>query len=132
MGEFAMRSGENHPMERERRKDRRLAIRLPLEYYPVNLDSTRAVHTVTRNISTGGVYFEVDVLDDMSVPEVDSDLRVELTVPPGDGYFPYEGRVISVARVLRCSELRPTSRELDMPARIGIGARLSDPLKLAF
>ncbi|HQA43237.1 MAG TPA: hypothetical protein PK579_01645, partial [Phycisphaerae bacterium] len=77
----------------------------------------------------GGLYFEVDVPEDVARPEVNSLIAVELTVPPGEGHFPYEGRVRSVAEVLRYERLdgpETSSR------RFGVAARFREPLKLAF
>lgn len=94
----------------------------------------RAVRTITGNISTGGLYFEMDLLDeDMPTPQLHSMLNIDLTVPPGDGYFPYEGRVRAAAEVVRCDPARPAaSRHTETPTRLGIGARFRDPLKLVF
>jgi hypothetical protein len=118
-------------MDDERRKHRRLSIRLPMEFYPPEPGREAALRTVTRNISTGGVYFEVDLLNGMPLPQVGSVLRLELTVPPGDGHFPYEGRVSSVAQVIRTDPLAPPPAEAD-GRRIGLAARFREPLKLTF
>jgi hypothetical protein len=117
-------------IQTERRQYRRLAIRLPLEYDSAGKAEVQTVRTVSSNISTSGLYFEMDIVEGLPVPEVKSVLNVALTVPPGDGYFPYEGRVIGVAEIVRCDELAP--QRGDVPARMGIGARFRDPLKLAF
>ena len=91
------------------------------------------MRTVTTNISTGGLYFEVDLLDQVSRPEVHSVLNIELTVPPGNGYFPYEGRVTSAAEVLRRDSLpEPRTAKPDSPTRVGVAVRFRDPLKLVF
>ena len=92
------------------------------------------MRTVTGNVSTGGLYFEMDLLDDrVPAPELHSVLDVELTVPPGDGHFPYEGRVTAAAEVVRCDSLPGSpARSPDAPLRLGIAARFRDPLKLAF
>lgn len=117
-------------MQRERRQYRRLAIRLPLEYQTVGQDESQALRTVSGNISTNGLYFEVDLIDGAPVPQLNSVLNVALTIPPGDGYFPYEGRVTGTAEVVRCDTLAPQRH--DAPARVGVGARFREPLKLAF
>ncbi len=120
-------------MEQERRQHRRLDIRLPLECYPVEAGRAQALRTVTTNISTGGLYFELDLIEGVSPPEPQDRLQVELTVPPGDGYFPYQGRVSSVAEVLRCDELpQAESAGGERFARVGVAARFREPLKLAF
>lgn len=110
----------------ERRQYRRLPIRLPLECFPAGETREHALRCVTSNISTGGLFFEADLVNGSGPPEVNSMLTVELTVPPGEGHFPYEGRVSSVAEVLRCERL-PADRP-----RIGVAARFREPLKLAF
>ncbi len=120
-------------MDPERRQHRRLDIRLPLECYPAAADRQLALRTVTTNISTGGLYFEVDLLEGIASPEPRSLLQVELTVPPGDGHFPYQGRLTSVAEVVRCDDLsdgQPPGP--NVCPRIGIAAQFRDALKLAF
>jgi hypothetical protein len=117
-------------MEQERRQYRRLAIRLPLEYFAANDSEQRSLRTVSGNISTSGLYFEVDMIEGAPIPQMNSVLNVSLTVPPGDGYFPYEGQVTGTAEVVRCDHLAP--QRPDAPARIGVGARFREPLKLAF
>jgi hypothetical protein len=120
-------------MQQERRQHRRLSIRLPLEYSASADNGQRTLRTISSNISTGGVYFELDVIDGAPIPRLNSVLNVALTVPPGDGYFPYEGEVTGTARVVRCDPLESsTSSPPDTPARLGIAARFCQPLKLAF
>lgn len=120
-------------MDNNRRQHRRLNIRLPVECYPATLDRQHAVRTVTNNISTGGLYFEVDLIDGVSEPTPQSLLHVELTVPPGDGHFPYEGRLNSVAEVIRCDRLGTFQNpELPTHERLGVAARFREPLKLLF
>ena len=91
------------------------------------------LRTVTKDISTSGVYFELPLFKGVTAPKLNSLMNVELTVPPGDGYFPYVGRVTSVAEVIRCDPL-PVSDGMhsEVPQRVGIGARFQQPLKLAF
>lgn len=123
-------------MQQERREHRRLNIRLPVEYRPTKQNVNRAIRTVTENISTGGVYCEMDVLEGITPPQVGSIWEVELIVPPGDGYFPYHGRATGLAEVIRACE--PPSPTADSPTetfsqrRIGVAARFRKPLKLAF
>jgi c-di-GMP-binding flagellar brake protein YcgR len=117
-------------MQQDRRQYRRLDIRLPLEYFDLRDDERRALRTISSNISTSGLYFEVDLVEGAPMPQLNSVLNVSVTVPPGDGYFPYEGQVTGTAEVVRCDHLAP-QRNGD-PARVGVGARFRDPLKLAF
>ncbi len=111
----------------ERREHRRLEIRLPLEYRPA-AEGACAYRTVTLNVSTGGLYFETDS-QDIGPGTL---LELELTVPPGDGHFPYVSRVSSVAEVLRA---RPLAREVSARPggqRLGVAARFREPLKLSY
>lgn len=119
------------PMSRELRQHRRLELRLPIECQRLNTGEDRALRSTTRNISSGGVYFEAELADGIAPPELASLLSVELTVPPGEGYFPYEGRVSGVAEVLRCEPLTSSSSAATAN-RVGVAARFREPLKLAF
>lgn len=114
--------------DRERRQYRRLDIELPLECFSTDRGPGHFLRTTTRNVGTGGLYFELELPPDVNAPKVDSRLHVTLTVPPGEGYFPYEGRVTSIAEVVRCDVLDSAAGT----SRVGIAARLSDPLKLDF
>jgi len=88
---------------------------------------------VTDDISSGGLYFELPLFEGISAPQVSSMMNIELTIPPGDGYFPYEGRVNSVAEVMRCESLSgPGGSDTDMPGRMGIALKFQRPLKLTF
>jgi len=58
-------------------------------------------------------------------------LDIELTIPPGEGYFPYQGRVSSVAAVVRTEKLAALAGQISNP-RIGVGAAFRESLKLAF
>lgn len=118
-------------MNREKRQHRRLEIRLPLECHRLTQGERRVLRSTTRNISTGGVYFEADISDELPPLETNSLLSVEMAVPPGEGYFPYEGRVHGVAEVLRCEPLGAANHATGS-RRMGIAARFSEPLKLTF
>lgn len=118
-------------MDRERRQHRRLAIQLSLECHRLDGEQTSVLRSTTRDISTGGLYFEADVPDGLPLPGAASLLAVELTVPPGEGHFPYEGQIHSVAEVLRCEPLAATAGK-HRSRRVGVAARFREPLKLAF
>ncbi|NLX13283.1 MAG: PilZ domain-containing protein [Phycisphaerales bacterium] len=123
-------------MSQDRREHRRLNIRLPVEYRPNNKSASGAIRTVTENISTGGVYCEMDMLEGVTLPQVGSVWEVELIVPPGDGYYPYHGRATSMVEVIRwcdpSSSATVSRAEPPCHRRVGIAARFSEPLKLAF
>jgi hypothetical protein len=90
------------------------------------------LRSVTSNISTGGLYFEAELSNGFEQPALHSLLTVELTVPPGEGHFPYEGHLKSTAEVTRCERLEPSANGSARGRRIGIAARFREPLKLAF
>ena len=120
-------------MSKERRQYRRLDIRLPLECLPEEAEQEDVLRTVTRDISTSGLYFELPLFKGMSAPKPNSLFNIQLTVPPGDGYFPYVGRVTSVAEVVRCEPLVVSEeKQSGFPPRVGIGAKFREPLKLTF
>ena len=108
----------------ERRGDRRVVIRLPLECL-VSCDGRRITYrTVTHDVSSGGVCFDADS-DDFPVG---ASLEMELGVPPGDGHSPYPGRVRGTGAVVRVD--RPSGGEPEAPFRIA--AEFAKPLKLLF
>ncbi len=120
-------------MEAERRQHRRLAIRLPLECFSTAEGRAKAIRTGTTDISTGGLYFEADLPEGVRPPDPNSLVQIELTVPPGAGYSPYEGRVSTVAEVLRSQRLTHKARCGGAgPDRVGIAARFHEPLHLIF
>lgn len=115
-------------VDQERRQHRRLQIQLPLEFYPESSGRQSTYRTITRDISSGGIYFEVDHEPVHEPLEAGTEIHLELTVPPG-AHFPYEGRVKATASVVR---IEPADDTPDgRPNRFGIGARL-EHWELAF
>ena len=113
----------------ERRQHRRLAIRLPLEYCLFQAGRGSLVRSVSHDVSSGGVSFETDG-DPIAVG---TNLTVDLIVPPGDGYFPYTGRVRGDGEVVRVepSTHPGASPGADKP-RFRVAARFRDALELQF
>ena len=110
----------------EQRKHRRLEMRLPLEFRRVSEPDAGQHRSVTKDVSTGGVYFET-VLDDLRKGEL---LNIEMTIPPGEGHFPYQGRVSSVAKIVRAD--KPAADAALTNPRVGIGAAFRESFKLSF
>ncbi len=109
-------------MQTERRRHRRLDIGLPVAFCTID-DLTPVVgSTKTINVSAGGVYFGTD----QAGLEAGRALDVELTIPPGQGHFPYEGRICSQAEVVRLDTLDSE------PASWGVAAQFRDAPKLSF
>lgn len=127
-----------HPKP-ERRRHRRLTLHWPIEC-TANLDQRRRVFRgVTENISAGGVYLRASHNRDDAAPATGALLDVAFTVPPGEGHFPFEGRVRGRARVIRCEPIRspvPADRAA-APAhegsdRLGIAVAFEQPVQLVF
>ncbi len=119
----------------ERRRHRRLAIRLPVECCRKGQEGV--LRAVTANISTGGVYFETEMMNgncealEGGAPGDDDLLELELTIPPGEGHFPYERRVRSVLRIVRREEL-PVDVSRGSRCRVGVAGCFHEPLKFGF
>ena len=114
----------------DRRTHRRLAIRLPVEVSRPRLihmardGDTFVVRTVTQNISTGGMYFELDSPDFQTGDEID----LELTMPAAEGVYPYEGRANCSATIIR-------SDRITSPAgsdRFALAAKFRERLRLRY
>lgn len=110
----------------ERRKHRRLEIRLPLQYCPSGDSGEHLCRTVTRNISTGGLYFETDDLE----IQAGMAIELELTIPPGEGYSPYQGQITSRGEVIRVDDLGPSAHV--STRMVGVATRFRDGLRLSF
>lgn len=115
------------PSPVERRKHRRLRMSLPVEFRRQGEPSAALRRSVARDVSTGGIYFET-MLDDLRKGEL---LNIELTIPPGEGHFPYQGRVSSLAAVVRTESLATSAAQVSDP-RTGVGAAFRKDFKLAF
>ena len=112
----------------DKRSGRRLDIRLALDCR--RQDGTgRSIRAETRNIGAGGVCFEV-ASGEFAVGRV---WDLELTVPPGEGHFPYPGKVHGACEILRVNRLpEPTGGRTPIDPRFGVAGRFREPLKLAF
>jgi len=109
-------------LKAERRKHRRLEITLPLEYSLLANGAHGTHRTTTTNVSTGGVYFETEQ------PGIQPGglLDLQLTIPPGEGHFPYQGQISSLGVVVRVDRLKGD------PRRWGVAAQFRESLKLSF
>ena len=105
----------------DRRFDSRLPLRLPVELRRQREGRAHIVRTLTQNVSTGGLYFELDEREFQPGDRFD----VEITIPPSDGVSPYEGRAHGPAEVLRVAE---TGRA----TRFGVAAKFLDRLRLSY
>jgi len=122
----------NQTQQSDRRLHRRLAIRLPVECRTRLDDRETVLRATTGNISPGGVFFETELSTGTVIPAADAMLDLRLAVPPGEGHFPYEGRLQCTARVVRSQELSSISQDGVMRRHIGVAARFCEPLRLEF
>ena len=107
----------------EKRRNPRLAIRLPIAHRPAGELTAAPKNTFTTNVSPGGVQF----ITNGDAPEIGSKLEMELIVPPGEGHFPYVGRILGIGTVLRCASANSPSHP-----RWTVAAKFDDPLSLEF
>ncbi len=85
----------------ERRAHRRMEIRLPVECRKDGDSNTSIVRTITHDVSTGGMSFELDAPDFC----VGDQIRIDITVPPAEGVSPYQGRASCRAEILRINRI---------------------------
>ena len=106
---------------RERRKHRRVSLRLPLLEVE-GLARTDSDHALwTSNVSAGGMYFQTAT---EPFPAEGSQLHFEILVPPGEGYSPAEGTIRGLGRIVR---------SLPLPqGKVGVAVRFTQPLHLTF
>lgn len=81
----------------EKRRHRRLEVRLSLGYRKLNSDTDAAYHSTTKNVSTGGVYFETTD-EDLNPGDM---LEFELGVPPSDNRFPKNMTITTTGEIRR-------------------------------
>jgi hypothetical protein len=110
----------------ERRVHRRMAVRLPVECHRGVDGRSLIIRTITQNISTGGLYLELDSPDFRK----GDNLRIELTVPPAEGVSPYSGRAICDAEIVRLEP--PCERTEGKRRRFGVAARFLDRLRISY
>ena len=111
----------------EKRAHRRLDIRLPLDYSRLGMPRGSSTKTVTRNVSTGGLYFETAAEDLRAGDE----LAFDLGVPPSDSRYPPHATISTVGRVIRASKIDDEPNDDGVVfTRYGIAAQFKTPLKL--
>lgn len=110
----------------EHRAHRRLNIRLPVECRRQGDGHRTLVRTITQNISSGGMYIELDAPDFRRGDQ----LEIELTVPPAEGVSSYQGRATCAAEVLRVQPLG--GRAEGSVERFGVATRFLDRLRISY
>ncbi len=87
--------------------------------------ASQVVRTVTRNISSGGVYVELDAPG----YRIGDRIHVDLRIPPAEGVSPYEGQASCDAEVVRVAKV---VKNEETHERIGIAARFLDRLRFRY
>jgi len=110
----------------DRRRHQRLALRLPLEYRITadNAQSPPIHRSVCKDVSGGGVSFE----SDCPGLSLGTRLMIDLLVPPGDGHFPYPGRIHTEVEIVRMESVSPNADS----TRRRVSARFTAPPRLHF
>jgi PilZ domain-containing protein len=110
----------------ERRTALRREIRLPVEFRQSRCDGDFIVRTVTRNVSAGGLYIELERPDFAPGDRVDA----ELSIPAAEGVSPYPGRATAHVEILRVIPLHNSGT--GDHARYGLAARFLEPLRFSY
>lgn len=112
---------------RERRSHPRCVVRLPLVHRPAHddgaLPKTGQSDGYTSDIGPGGVRF----VTSCSAIQIGDRILLEVSVPPGEGTFPYGGKVLGTGTVARCSLL-----DAGPVGRWSVAAKFDEPLSLDF
>jgi hypothetical protein len=115
------------PRAGERRRDRRLPIRLAVRIRRAAGDRA-AVCGVTRDISGGGLRFDAPRGD----WRVGDTLDLEVSVPPSEGVWPEASAVSGRAEVLRVVRENSLRRPDQPTPHVSIAARFLGPVELRF
>jgi hypothetical protein len=105
----------------ERRESRRLKLRLPITRMECSVPLMGQAGVWTSDISTGGMFFIVQVADP---PKPGSKVSFELVVPAGEGYSVTGGRIVGQGEVARVAAINERTA--------GIAMKFNAPLDLAF
>lgn len=112
--------------ESNRREHQRVNIRIPVECRSASMAASRVVRTVTRNISSSGVYVELE----SPGYRLGDRIHVDLRIPPAEGVSPYQGQATCEAEVVRVANV--VKKDEETPGRIGIAARFLDRLRFRY
>ncbi len=112
----------------EKRKYKRLPIKLDLSYRKVDSTAKKPHTGCTVNVSPGGLYFETAA----DVFKPDSLLKVELSIPPTTGLLESGGSISGLGKVLRAHTISDSRTDTKLPSvRSGVALEFCQPLKLS-
>lgn len=96
-------------MQENRRRHKRLPLRLSIFCQKVGVSGGRLISGRTINVSPGGILVEMKS-GDINQGEL---LSVEMSVPPTEGLLDFGGSLSSYARVVRLSNHNDPQKSLD-------------------
>ena len=111
----------------EKRKYKRVAIKLDLSCRKVGLTAKKFHTGCTVNVSPGGLYFETaaDVFKPGNL------LKVELSIPPTAGLLEFGGSISGLGKVLRIHTISGSRTDTDLPSvRSGVALEFCQSPKL--
>lgn len=112
----------------ERRRHRRLPIKIPLSCSRVGSTAEKARKGVTVNVSPGGLYFQTLT----ATFKRDSLVRVELSIPPTTGVLELGGTISSFAKVLRTHKIQDSHTGTGLSSsKYGVALEFCQPPKLS-
>jgi hypothetical protein len=112
---------------KDRRRHRRLELRLPLRYGKVPPEGGHRYRTATVNISTGGLYFTSSIGD----LEIGHRVVLELGMPANVHRFPPRGKMTAIGRVVRIEQTADLCATNGAGSRYGIAAQFEKNLRLS-
>jgi len=111
----------------EKRKYKRLPIKLDLSYRTVDSPGEKTHTGSTTNVSPGGLYFETAA--DMFKPG--HMLSVDLSIPPTTGLLESGGSISGLGKVLRTHTIRSSDKVMEEASlKSGVALEFCQPLKL--
>ncbi len=113
----------------ERREHQRIRLRLPVRG-ALGDDDQQVHHGVTVDLCPRGLLFETDA----GAFHPGAEVRLDLTVPPGEGYSPYPGVIRGVGEVLRVEDRGATTAPTAHGPRhrFSVAARFREPVEFEF
>jgi len=111
----------------ERRKYKRLPIKLALSCCKVGSAAERFHRGCTINVSPGGLYFATPA----GVFKPGKLLKIELSIPPTAGVLEFGGRISGFANVLRTHNISDPHTDANLlSAKYGVALKFCQPPKI--
>ena len=119
--------GGNARSSSEKRKFKRLPLKLHLSCHRVD-SSPQVLHTGrTVNVGPGGIYFETQ----HKLFEPGHLIKIDLSIPPTAGLLDFCGRISGFAKVLRTHHLADNSADSASQGCHGVAVEFCHPPRLS-